>query len=181
MWATADYRYRHVTARLSALRTAAGAEFSTQLVELYTTTLGESARFIVVVAVLTTIFSTALIVIDGFPRVIDRCLQNLGGREEPGRDAAPGRGYWVMIAAFGILNLVGLSLFTSGLTPMIDFATIFTFVTAPVLGFLNLRAVTSDDVPFDERPGRAMLVLSYLGLVMLGGTTLIYLASRLAG
>ncbi len=119
---------------------AAGAEFSTQLVELYTTTLGESARFVVVVAVLTTIFSTALIVIDGFPRVIDRCLQNLGGREEPGRDAAPGRGYWVTIAAFGILNVVGLSLFTSGLTPMIDFATIFTFATAPVLGYLNLRA-----------------------------------------
>ena len=133
------------------------------------------------VAVLTTIFSTTLMVIDGFPRVIDRCLQNLGGRPEPGRDIAPGRGYWVTMVVFGLLTILGLSFFSSGLTPMIDFATIFTFAITPILGYLNLRAVTSDDVPSEARPGRAMLVVSYLGMVLLGGTTVVYLISRLLG
>ena len=64
---------------------------------------------------------------------------------------------------------------------MIDFATIFTFTTTPVLGYLNLRAVTSDDVPPDAQPGRAMRVVSYLGMVLLGSTTMVYLISRLLG
>ena len=57
----------------------AGPTFSTQLVELYTSTLGEWTRVVVMVAVLTTIFSTALVVIDAFPRTIDRCLPNIRG------------------------------------------------------------------------------------------------------
>ena len=158
----------------------AGPAFSTQLVELYTSTLGEWTRVVVIVAVLTTVFSTTLVVIDGFPRVLDRCLPNIRGEDEPGRDLSPGRGYWVTLVTFGVLNVLGLSLFTQNLTPMIDFATIFSFATAPVLGYLNLRAVTSDDVPSDARPGRAMVVLSYLGLVLLGGTTVVYLVSRIA-
>lgn len=157
----------------------AGPAFSTQLIELYTTMLGDWTRPVVLVAVLTTVFSSALVVIDGFPRVLDRCLPNIRGEEEPGRDRSPGRGYWVMLVAFGVLNLLGLSLFTQNLTPMIDFATIFSFATAPVLGYLNLRAMTSDDVPQDARPGRAMLALSYLGLALLGGLTVLYLVSRI--
>ena len=68
--------------------------------------------------------------------------------------------------------------FQLNLTPMIDFATIFAFATAPILGYLNLRAVTSDAVPEEARPGRAMLILSYLGLLLLGGTTVAYLVGR---
>ncbi len=157
----------------------AGPVFSTQLVDLYTRTLGSATRPLVLVAVLTTIFSTTLVVIDGFPRAIDRCTKNIGSRDEPGADSSIGPSYWVTMTVFGVLNVVGLSFFTDNLTPMIDFATIFTFATAPVLGYLNLRTVTSSDVPREQRPGRAMLALSYLGLVLLGGTTVVYLALRL--
>ena len=158
---------------------SAGPVFSSQLVELYTDTFGDATRLLVLVAVLTTIFSTTLVVIDGYPRVIDRCIQNLGTREEPKHDAPIGLGYWTTLVVFGVLNVLGLSLFTRSLTPMIDFSTIFAFATAPVLGYLNLRAVTSSDMPPDHRPGRAMLTLSYVGLLLLGGTTIVYLALRL--
>ena len=158
-----------------------GAVFSTQLVDLYTSTLGGWTRLLVLVAVVTTMFSTTLIVIDGWPRVVDRCLQNLKpGAGFPGRDAPVTRDYWVTLAVFGILNVLGLTLFVSNLTPMIDFATIFTFVTAPVLGFLNLRAVTSADVPAEHRPGVLLRVVSYVGLVLLIATTLVYLYQRIS-
>lgn len=48
----------------------------------------------------------------------------------------------------------------------------------PALGYLNLKAVTSNDVPKEHRPGRGMLVLTYVGLVVLGLTTVVYLVSR---
>ncbi len=55
------------------------------------------------------------------------------------------------------------------------------FITAPVLGYLNLRAVTSDDVPEADRPGPALIALAYVGLVSLGGTAVVYAVSRLIG
>ena len=156
----------------------AGAVFSTQLIQLYTSTLGPAAHTVVLVAALTAIASTVLVIIDGYPRVIDRCLQNLRRGPEPDRNAPPGRTYGIMIVGFGVLNVLGLSLFTDNLTPMIDFATIFTFATTPVYAYLNLRAIRSQDVPAEFRPGPAMLAVSYVGLVVLGGTTVVYLISR---
>ena len=60
---------------------------------------------------------------------------------------------------------------------MIDFATIVSFLTAPALGYLNLRAVTSDTVPDEHRPGAAMQAWSWVGLVLLGGTGAVYVIS----
>ena len=62
---------------------------------------------------------------------------------------------------------------------LIDFATIISFLTAPVLGYLNLRAVTSPEVAPEHRPSPRMLALSWVGLVLLGGTAAVYIASRL--
>jgi len=62
---------------------------------------------------------------------------------------------------------------------MIDVATIVSFLTAPALGYLNLRAVQSDAVPVEHRPGKGMVWLSWIGLVLLGGTAIVYLTSIL--
>lgn len=157
-----------------------GTVFSTQLVDLYSSTLGGWTRPVVLVAVFTTMFSTSLTVVDGFPRALDRCFHNLRpGAAMPPPDAPVTRGYWITILVLGALNVAVLALFIGNLTTMVDFATIFTFLTAPVLGYMNLRAVTSDDVPVEYRPGRAMLILSYVGLALLGGTAVVYILSRL--
>jgi Mn2+/Fe2+ NRAMP family transporter len=158
-----------------------GTVFSTQLVELYTTTLGAWTRPMVLVAVLTTMLSTSITVVDGFPRALDRCVQvfRLPEGQLPEPDAPVGRGYWIAILVLGVVNPLVLAVFIGGLATMVDFATIFAFITAPVLGYLNLRAVTSDDVPPEHRPGPKMLALSYVGLILLGGTAVVYVVSRL--
>jgi Mn2+/Fe2+ NRAMP family transporter len=154
----------------------AGTQFSLQLVDLYSQTLGAWTRPIVLVAVVTTMFSTALTVIDGFPRVIARTSSVLRQRVSPGHDDT-GSAYWVSIAVLGLLTVVVIALFAGSLTTMVDFATIVSFITGPALGYLNLRVVTADNVAPEHRPGRGLLVLSYAGLVLLGGTGLVYLVS----
>lgn len=158
-----------------------GTEFSAQLVRLYTEALGSWTRPIVFTAVLTTMFSTSLTVIDGFPRAIDRGLR-VAFVDPEGHSgyAGTGRAYWASLVALCLLTVLVLAVFPGSLTAMVDFATIVSFLTAPVLGYLNLRAVTSDDVPMDYRPGRALLVVSWIGLVVLGGFAVVYLVSRLA-
>jgi Mn2+/Fe2+ NRAMP family transporter len=156
----------------------AGTVFATQLVDLYGATLGGWMRPIVLVAVITTMLSTAVTVVDGFPRAIERTVRNL---QEPLEVAAgrPGGGtaYWIALGTLGVLTLLVLGLFVGSLTAMVDFATIVSFLTAPILGYLNLRAVRSPDVAPEHRPSRRMVLLSWIGLVLLGGMAGVFLAS----
>ncbi len=156
----------------------AGTVFSTQLVELYSATLGAWTRPVVLVAVTTTMLSTSLTVVDGFPRAIDRSVANVLTPDTGSRAHPVGRVYWLSIALLGITTVVVLHLFAGTLTTMVDFATIVSFLTAPVLGFLNLKAVTSAEVPPEHRPGLAMRILSWTGLLLLGGTGGVYLVWR---
>ncbi len=73
-----------------------------------------------------------------------------------------------------------LALLARSLTAMVDFATIVSFLTAPVLGYLNLKAVTGPEVAPEYQPGPALRWLSYIGLLLLGGTGLVYVILRLA-
>lgn len=155
-----------------------GIAFATQLVDLYSTTLGAWMRPLVMVAVLTTMVSTSLTVIDGFPRAIERSIHRLViPVDTPVVSAA--RIYWAAILAMWIGTVVVLALFVQSLTAMVDVATFVSFVTAPALGYLNLRAVQSEAVNKEHRPGPAMLVLSWTGLVLLGGTAAVFLVSKL--
>lgn len=157
---------------------AQGTQFAIQLVDLYAQTLGGWLRPIVLVAVVTTMFSTALTVIDGFPRAIARSFRVAArGLDDPGRDE--NAVYWVAGGVLGVLTIVVIARLVGTLTAMVDFATTISFLTAPVLGYINLRAVTAPNVPLSARPGRVLLALSYTGLVLLGGTAIVYLVSLL--
>jgi Mn2+/Fe2+ NRAMP family transporter len=150
-----------------------GTQFSVQLVDLYADTLGGWMRPVVYVAMFTTMFSTSLTVVDGFPRAIARTVRVA----RHGLDAVPddeGPAYWISGAVLGILTVVVVAGFLGTLTAMVDFATTVSFCTAPALGYLNLRAVTAPHVPADARPGPALRRLSLVGLVLLGGTALVY-------
>ena len=153
----------------------AGPAFSTQLVDLYSETLGNWTRPLVLVAVVTTMFSTTLTVLDGGPRAIERSLVVLRSPSIATTFTPGGTVYWWSLGALVLITLVVMGLFIGNLTTMIDFATTVSFLTGPLLGYLNLRAVTSDDMPPEHRPGLAMRTLSWVGILLLGGTGVFYL------
>lgn len=155
-----------------------GTVFSTQLVDLYDQTLGSWARPIVLAAVVTTMLSTTLTVMDGFPRALEQTFVYLRSRDSiPSSVPSGGYAYWASLGALAASTGVILVLFIGNLTTLVDFATIVSFLTAPVLGYLNLRAVTSPEVAPEHQPHTPLLALAWIGLVLLGGTGIFYLVS----
>lgn len=148
-----------------------GVGFSFQLIELYTDALGRWARPIIVVAAFTTMFSTTLTVTDAFPRALHRTTEILAGRSpSTGADEpAPVRRiewlYWVWMAVLIAGALPLISIFQSSLTRMVDLATTLSFLTAPVLGWFNYRAVTAPHMPEGTAPPVWLRVLTWVGLV----------------
>ena len=157
-----------------------GAVFSTQLIDLYVQTLGQWTKPLMTITALTAMVSTALTVCDGYPRVLDRAVKVLT-IDDPVRTAnAPvGKPYWVAVILIGIAMTSVLQLFQTSMTQLVDFVTIVAFLTGPIIGFLNLKAVTSPTMPKEHQPGMAMRVYSYLGLAGMTTVAIIFIVSRL--
>jgi len=153
-----------------------GPGFAAQFISLYTRTLGTWSRPIILVAAFTTMFSTTLTCADAFPRVLRRLTTIILPKQFPDEKHSGLYWGWMLIVMAGAILL--LTVLKGGLTFMVDVATTLSFLTAPILGYLNLRVVTSRDMPGEARPGRAMLVLSWLGIVVGTALGVVYIVWR---
>jgi Mn2+/Fe2+ NRAMP family transporter len=152
---------------------ASAGGFATQLVDIYAGTLGQWTRPIIQVAAFTVMFSTVLAVSDGFPRVLGRMRGLLTRRESP-----EASGYWIALAVL-MLGALGLIVYLrSRFTTLIDLATTLSFLTAPVLGYLNYRAVLAATGTGDLAPPRWWRVLAWAGMAFLSGLGVVYLSWR---
>lgn len=151
--------------------------FAFQLLDLYTGALGPWARPVIVVAAFTTMVSTTLTVTDAFPRALERTSQILapgrfggaaGADAEGAEEAGARRRFrglywgWMVVLVAGALLLMGV--FQRSLTGMVDLATTLSFLTSPVLGLLNYRAVTSRHMPEGTTPPGWLRGLTWIGL-----------------
>lgn len=152
----------------SGLRFADSAVgFSAQLVDLYARNLGEWSRPLIAVAALSTMFSTTLAVADAYPRVLSALLQVARhGADASGTSTRIGRrAYLAALLGVSLGALLILQQAGAAFTRLIDFATTLSFLSAPLLAWITLRAVTAPHVPPAARPGPGLLLLARVSLL----------------
>jgi len=153
-----------------------GAKFAGQFINLYTSTLGSWSYPIVAIAALTTMFSTTLTVTDAFPRVLKRSTELVFPDRYDGTDDRSLYWIWMVIVLGGSLVIIGL--FMSGMTLLVDLATTLAFLTAPILAYINYRAVTGDWMPAGTKPGPKMLILNWVSMAFLAGFAAFFIIWR---
>ncbi len=154
--------------------------FSDQLAGLYASTLGDWSAPVILFAAFTVMFSTTLAVTDAYPRVLGGLLGFV--RPEWNDGAGPVRRlYFSCLALVAAGALAVIHFFGHAFTLLVDFATTLSFLSAPVLAWLNLRAVQLPGVPEAARPGRGLIWLSRAGIVFLLGFSLLWAAWRIFG
>lgn len=154
--------------------------FALQLFDLYTAALGPWARPLIVVAAFTTMFSTTLTVTDAFPRALERTFEVLGSGGDPDRGQRPRAWlYWGSMVVLVAGALLLMSVFRRSLTGMVDLATTLSFLTAPILGYFNYRAVTGAHMPKGTTPPGWLRALTWIGLAFGTGFAAAFLAWRL--
>lgn len=150
-----------------------GTVFAGQLIGLYTESLGQWAYPVIIICAFTTMFSTTLTVTDAYPRVSRRMLEVLLPETFNDRDNL--RLYRILLVAISLLSLGVLYFLGNSFTLLIDLATTLSFLTAPVLAYINYRLVTAPHVPESCRPRRWLRALSWSGMVFLAGFALLYI------
>lgn len=146
-----------------------GGVFAGQLIQLYTSNLGDAAYGLIAVAAFSTMLSTTITTLDASPRAMSKTIQLLLKKD---------KSYylpWLIILGLGT-GCIFLFLL-SEMGQLVQIATVLSFITAPLYAFLNFRLVISKQMPSKHKPGKGLRILSFTGLIFLTGFTLFYLLS----
>jgi Mn2+/Fe2+ NRAMP family transporter len=156
-----------------------GVGFAAQLINLYTNSIGNWAYYFISVAALATMFSTTLTVLDAYPRVLKPTTELLFSRYNKAEKNGKITLWWFIILITGTVIIIFF--FTGKMRMLVDIATTLSFITAPVLGYLNLRVVRGQNVKPGDRPGKWLLVLSWIGLIALSAFAVYFIVWRILG
>ncbi len=150
-----------------------GAAFAGQLMNMYEQALGGWAYPIVAIAALTTMFSTTLTVLDGFPRTIGISLELLFPQHIKHRNNEETYLIWLLIIITGTLLIVYF--YMTSMREMVKIATVIAFVAAPILAVLNMQAMFNNNIPNEYRPGKLMWIWCWVGVIALSACSVSYL------
>ena len=140
-----------------------GTVFAGQLIQLYTSSIGAWAYVVIAIAALATMFSTTLTCLDAYSRVLKPTTELIFPKFLVKNNLLTW--FWLILVVIGSLILIGV--FAKTMTLMVDLATTISFVTAPILAYLNYKAVVSDAMPESGKPPKWLRIYAIIGLIFL--------------
>ena len=155
---------------------ASGGGFARQLIDMYVNALGEWSRPIIGLAAFTTMFSTTLTVIDAFPRVLRKSTEIIFHKHF--KDKNTNFLYWIGMAIVVSGSLIVIAFLLDDMTLLVDLATTLSFLTTPILAYINYKVVTGKTMPKEFQPKRWLRILSWIGIIFLAGFSLLFLVWR---
>ncbi|HNX05443.1 MAG TPA: divalent metal cation transporter [Opitutales bacterium] len=138
-----------------------GTGFAFQLVNLYAATIGDWSRWLILSCAFLTMFSTTITCVDGYPRALAASCQILRGRQAHAFRSL--HQFWIVLISLSAAVVV--LFFVRDLMQMLVFATVVSFVTSPILAWINLRVMSGKNVPESHRPGLFLRIVSWTGLI----------------
>ncbi len=148
-----------------------GAVFAGQLIEMYITTLGGWAKWLIAIAAFTTMFSTTLTCFDALPRVMAKTSALLQNKKEE-----PKIYYWIWLVLLMIGAMIILMFFMQSMKQLILVATVLSFLTTPFFAIANYVLIKANDIPIYAQPNRIFKIWSWLGIIFLIGFGVLYLS-----
>ncbi len=143
--------------------------FASQLIDMYTSSLGNWAYVIIGIAAFTTMFSTTLTTLDASPRSMDRTSELLLNKT-----FKLGYLFWIVLLCLGTIYI--FLFLGSEMGKLVKIATILSFITAPFYAIINYVLISGRHTPKEWQPSKGIRILSWLGIVFLVGFSIWYLS-----
>ena len=162
-----------------------GVSFAQNLIKLYTESIGEWSKWIIIPASFAAMFSTTLTCLDAYPRTISS-IQGIIRRTDLGRmDSSLEQNRfqnWMIIHIFA--SLTALLVAKSGDITVKDFvfgAMTGSFLSAPFFAWMAMDTINSHLVPSQNRYGSLLRGLSWTGLIFLIVFSLLFISNSFLG
>ena len=150
---------------------ANGAAFSSQLINLFTSTIGNWIYPVIAVAAITVMYSTLLTLVDLLPRGSAAALVRIAPEQLEGKF---GTLYLIFVGIELFLVLSVLVALMDQFSTFIAWVTSMGFVVAPMFALLNHIVMFGPDIPETDRPGNFIKMWSYCTITILSLVTVTF-------
>ncbi len=162
-----------------------GVSFAQKLILLYTKSIGEWSKWIIIPASFAAMFSTTITCLDAYPRSISAIQGLMKGTDLGHMDSSSERNRfqnWMILHIFA--SLLALLVAKSGGIGVKDF--VFTamsgsFLAAPLFAWMAMDTINSNLVPVQNRYGSFLKTLCWIGLFFLTIFSLLFIANSFFG
>ena len=141
------------------------------MVNLFTTNIGSWAYILIAIAAFATMFSTCMTAHDAIARVSVDIFTLIRPELKKVIDKYS---FPITILLLAGINFVVISAFGANMGQLVALATFVSFIVAPIIGYMNYKNVTSNDLPLEFRPNKALRILTYSGIIFLSLFSLYY-------
>ena len=143
------------------------SHFAHKIVTLYTHTIGDWSYIVIAASAFTVMFGTILAVFDGYSRSLQRTVTLIFNKNETKQHSSFNLFYVVFLLVIGSGSLIIVFQFGDNLKELVDFATVLSFIIAPVIAIFNFRLVTGKFLDMNSQPSSYLKILSFAGIVFL--------------
>lgn len=150
------------------------AHFAHIVVTLYTQTIGNWSYLIISASAFTVMFGTIIAVFDGYSRSLQRTVQLIFTKKEDLLQTRFRIFYIVFLLLLSSGSLIVIFQFGDNLKELVDFATVLSFVIAPVIAIFNYKLVTGKSLNKESQPSRSLKILSLAGIIFLIGFAIVF-------
>ncbi len=148
-----------------------GIVFADQVVQLFTTHIGSWAYIFIAISAFATMFSTCMTAHDAVTRVSLDIIDLLS----PKTKLQGKKGYFALgVLVLALINFIVIAVFSANMGKLVALATFVSFVVAPLIGYMNLKNVMSDDLSKEHQPKKWLQILTYAGIVFLSLFSIYY-------
>lgn len=148
--------------------------FAHEIVTLYTQTIGDWSYLIIAASAFTVMFGTIIAVFDGYSRSLQRTVELIFTKKEEKIRTKFRTFYVIFLFLISAGSLVVIFQFGNNLKELVDFATVLSFMIAPVIAIFNFRLVTGKYLDDEHHPSLGLKILSIFGIVFLIGFAIIF-------
>ena len=149
--------------------------FAHKIVTLYTETIGDWSYIIIAASAFTVMFGTILAVFDGYSRSLQKTVELIFTKKEDKIRTKFRTFYVIFLIILSSGAFVIISQFQDNLKELVDFATVLSFVIAPVIAIFNFRLVTGKFLDKEHQPSLLLKLLSFAGIIFLLGFAVYFL------
>jgi len=152
--------------------------FAHKVVTLYTQTIGDWSYIIIAASAFTVMFSTIIAVLDGYSRSLKRTVELIFTKKEQKTSPKFNKLYVIFLFVIAIGAIAIITQFEDNLKELVDFATVLSFLIAPIIAIFNFRLVTGKHLTKESQPSMYLKLLSFAGIIFLSGFALVFLITR---
>jgi Mn2+/Fe2+ NRAMP family transporter len=145
--------------------------FADQVVLLFTNHIGSWAYIFIAISAFATMFSTCLTAHDALTRVSLDIVSLLNPKT---KIFSTKLAFGIGVMLLTIINFIVIAAFSANMGKLVALATFVSFIVAPIVGYMNLKNVTSSDLDPSFWPGKKLKILTYAGILFLSCFSLYY-------